>query len=289
MFIRNVKSIAYAFTCYTLGDMNFVDAIILGLVQGITEFLPISSTGHLVLVRELLAIDEVNGLAFDTVLHFATTAAVMTYFWSDIWSLIQVALRKLGRLPVNEKDITLLYALLVGTVPAAGLGILLESYLSEHFRTPFVVAVVLFLTSLFFIYAEWRYYLKPAHGEITLKRGLLIGMFQAMALIPGMSRSGSTIAGGMLLGMSRYEASRFSFLLAIPITLGAGSKMGLELLGQEGSVNWFMVAVGSLVAFVTALVVIHFFLKFIRRYTLWPFVWYSIILSGMVAYVHFFT
>lgn len=269
--------------------MNFVDAITLGLVQGITEFLPISSTGHMVLVGELLSVDEVNSFAFYTVLHFATTAAVMTYFWSDIWSLTQVALRKLGRLPVNEKDITLLYALIIGTIPAAGLGLLFESYMTEHFATSAVVAIVLFLTSIFFIYAEWKYYLKPAHGELTLRRGLLVGMFQAMALLPGMSRSGSTIAGGMLLGMSRYEASRFSFLLAIPITLGAGSKSALDLLGEEGSVDWMLVGAGSLVAFVTALIVIHFFLKFIRRYSLWPFVWYSIILSGLVAYVHFFT
>jgi undecaprenyl-diphosphatase len=269
--------------------MDFVDAIILGLVQGVTEFLPISSTGHLVLVRELLSVDDVNGLAFDTVLHFATTAAVTLYFWSDIWGLMQVALRKLGRLPVNEKDITLLYALIIGTIPAAILGVLLESYMSDHFRTPFVVAVVLFLTALFFIYAEWKHYLSPTHGEVTVKRGLLVGLFQALALIPGMSRSGSTIAGGMLLGMSRYEASRFSFLLAIPITLGAGSMGALQLLSKEGSVDWLLVLVGSVVAFVTALIVIHFFLQFIRRYTLWPFVWYSIILSGLVAYVHFFT
>ncbi len=270
--------------------MEWVDAIVLGLVQGVTEFLPISSTGHLVLVREVLAVDDVNGLAFDTVLHFATTLAVMFYFRTDIWNLFQVALRKLGRLPVNDKDITLLYALILGTIPAAGLGVLLESYLSTNFRTPLVVAVVLLLTAIFFMYAEWRYFLQPTHGELTLKRGLLVGMFQALALLPGMSRSGSTIAGGMLLGLSRYEASRFSFLLAIPITLGAGTVMGLELLSVDsGAVNWLMVGVGSLVAFVTALIVIHFFLSFIRRYTLWPFVWYSVILSGMVAYVHFFT
>ncbi len=289
ILILNVKSITHVSVCYTQDTMDFVDAIILGLVQGVTEFLPISSTGHLVLVRELLSVDDVNGLAFDTVLHFATTAAVIIYFWSDIWNLMQVALRKLGRLPVNEKDITLLYALIIGTIPGAILGVLLESYLSEHFRTPFIVAVVLFLTALFFIYAEWKYYLNPTHGEITLKRGLMVGLFQAMALIPGMSRSGSTIAGGMLLGMSRYEASRFSFLLAIPITLGAGGKGMFELLGKEGSVDWMLIGVSSLIAFVTALIVIHFFLQFIRRYTLWPFVWYSVILSGMVAYVHFFT
>lgn len=269
--------------------MDFVDAIILGLVQGVTEFLPISSTGHLVLIRGLLSIDDTNGLAFDTVLHFATTAAVMVYFRADIINLLQVAFRKLGRLPVNEKDITLLYALIFATIPGAVLGVLLESYLSEHFRTPFIVAVVLFLTALFFMYAEWKCYVNPVHGELTIKKGFLVGLFQALALIPGMSRSGSTIAGGMLLGMSRYEASRFSFLLAIPITLGAGGKGLFDLLGKEGSVDWVLVGMSSLIAFVTALIVIHFFLQFIRRYTLWPFVWYSIILSGLVAYVHFFT
>ncbi len=269
-------------------SMNLVDAIILGLVQGITEFLPVSSTGHLVLVRDWLSMSDVNALAFDAVLHFATTAAVMLYFWSDIWGLMQVALRKLGRLPVNQRDITLLYALLIATIPAVVMGLLLESYISAHLRTPLIVAGVLFATSIFFMYAEWRYYLRPAHGELTLKRALFVGLFQAMALIPGMSRSGSTIAGGMLLGMSRYEASRFSFLLAIPITLGVGVKMSLELLEAGGEVDWFLISVGAVIAFVTALMVIHFFLQFIRKYTLWPFVWYGVILAGMVGYVGLF-
>lgn len=269
--------------------MDLIDAILLGLVQGITEFLPVSSSGHLVLVQDWLSVSGPDSLAFDAVLHFATTAAVMLYFKSDIWNLIQVALRKLGRLPVNSRDITLLYALVIGTIPAAVLGIFLESVISEYLRSPLIVAGILFLTSIFFMYAEWKYYLKPAHGSITLKRGLLVGMFQALALLPGMSRSGSTIAGGMLLGMTRYEASRFSFLLAIPITLGVGIKGSLELLGEGVAINWLVVGIGASMAFITALLVIHFFLKFIRKYTLWPFVWYSIILSGMVGYVTLFT
>lgn len=269
--------------------MEWIDAIILGVIQGVTEFLPVSSTGHLVLAHEWLAIEGVNALAFDAVLHFATTAAVMTYFWSDIWGLVQVALRKLGRLPVNERDITLLYALVVGTVPAVVLGVLLEPFVSEHLRTPLFVAGVLFTASIFFMYAEWRYYLKPAHGEVNIKRGLLVGLFQALALLPGMSRSGSTIAGGMLLGLSRYEAVRFSFLLAIPITLGVGIKMTLDLMKEEGVVDWLAIGVGAAIAYVTALIVIHFFLKFIRRYTLWPFVWYGIILAALVGYVAVFT
>lgn len=263
--------------------MELVDAIILGLVQGITEFLPISSTGHLVIVREWMQVSDVNALAFDAMLHFGTTLAIVIYFWSDIWVLIQAVLRKLGRLPVNEKDLTLFYALVVGTIPAVIFGLLLESYISQ-FETAVVVAVVLFFASLFFIFAEWRYYLKPPQGTLTIKRGLQVGFFQALALIPGLSRSGTTIAGGMLLGMTRYEASRFSFLLAIPITIAVGSKKLLELIGSHQEVEWLPIWVGVTTATITAFLVIHFFLAFIRRYTLWPFIWYGIILSGFVFY-----
>lgn len=265
--------------------MELVDAIILGLVQGITEFLPVSSTGHLVLVREWLSLSDVNALAFDAVLHFATTAAVMFYFRKDLWVLLQAALRKLSRLPVNTRDITLLYALALATVPAVIIGLLFESLVDAYLRTSLVVAGVLFCASIFFMYSEWKYYLRPVHGSITLRRALGIGFFQALALLPGMSRSGATIAGGMLLGLNRYEASRFSFLLAIPITLGVGSKMLLDLLKEGGTVDWFMISIGATMAFFTALLVIHFFLAFIRKYTLWPFVWYGIILASLVGYV----
>lgn len=268
--------------------MQTIDAIILGLVQGITEFLPISSTGHLVLVRQVLTIDEANMLAIDSVLHLATTLAVVIYFWSDIWTLVQALLRKLGRLPVNKKDLLLAYALAVGTIPGVILGLLLESHMNQ-FQTPAVIAFFLFVAALFFLFVEWRYYLRPQHGGITLDRGWKIGLFQALALVPGLSRSGTTIAGGMLLGMSRYEASRFSFLLAIPITLGVGSKKALELISLQGSVDLLPLVVGAGAALVTALVVIHNFLKFIRRYTLWPFVWYSLVLAGFIAYVAFIT
>lgn len=270
--------------------MEWLDAIVLGLVQGVTEFLPVSSTGHLVLVHEWLAVEGVNALAFDAVLHFATTAAIVLYFQREIVGLLQVAFRKLGRLPVNQKDITLLYALVVGTIPAVVIGLSIESVVDQYLRSAVTVAIVLFLASLFFMYTEWRYYLRPAYRELSVRRGLLIGLFQALALIPGMSRSGVTIAGGMLLGMTRYEATRFSFLLAIPITAGVGAKMLVELLEEGASgVDWMLIGVGAMVAFVTALLVIHFFLQFIRKYTLWPFVWYGIILAAMVGYVSWFT
>ncbi|MEK7638714.1 MAG: undecaprenyl-diphosphate phosphatase [Patescibacteria group bacterium] len=269
--------------------MDILQAVILGLVQGVTEFLPISSTGHLVLVRNWMDISDVNGLAVDAVLHFATTIAVIAYFWQDLLVLTSALFRKLGRLPVNERDITMVYALIIGTIPAVLLGIFLEPVVTTYLETPLFVAGFLFLASLFFLYAEWKYYLKPIDGALTARKGLLIGLFQAMALVPGFSRSGSTIAGGMLLGLSRYESSRFSFLLAIPITLGVGAKKSLDLLRMGGSVDWGPILVGAVVAGITAFVVVHFFLSFMRKYTLWPFIWYGIILSGLVAYVSFLT
>jgi undecaprenyl-diphosphatase len=265
--------------------MDITAALILGLVQGVTEFLPISSSGHLVLVREFLVIDKTNALAVDAVLHLATTAAITLYFWGDIWVLIQTAIRKLGRLPVNEKDLTLLYALLIGTVPAVIAGLLLESVIENYFTSALLVGAVLFIAAVFFMYAEWRYYTKPPQGPLTIRRGLLVGCFQMLALLPGFSRSGATLAGGMLLGLSRIESARFSFLLAIPITLGVGTKKLLELISHEGSVSWVAVAVGATVSFFMALLVIHFFLGFIRKYSLWPFIWYSIVLSLLVGYV----
>lgn len=267
--------------------MEWVDAIILGLVQGITEFLPVSSSGHLVLVHDWLAVESTNALAFDAVLHFATTAAVILYFRSDLWVLVQVGLRKLGRLPVNTKDINMLYALVIATIPAVILGLLFGDIIAEYLRSPLIVAGVLAATSVLFLYAEWRYYLRSSQDSITIKKGFLIGLFQALALLPGMSRSGSTIAGGMLLGLSRYEATRFSFLMAIPITLGVGIKMSITLLQEGAVVDWTMLLVSASISFVTALVVIHFFIQFIRKYTLWPFVWYGLILASMVWYVSF--
>lgn len=264
--------------------MELLDAIILGLVQGITEFLPISSSGHLVFAREWLQVDGINALAFDAILHFATTLAVILYFRNDLWRLVQTALRKLGRLPVREKDMVLLYAIVIATIPAVAFGFFLEPIIATYLQSMVVVAGVLFMASVFFLYAEWRYSVAPPHGEITIRRAVQIGFFQVLALLPGMSRSGATIAGGMLVGLTRIEATRFSFLIAIPITLGVGAKMTLDLLQEQGSVAWLQIGVGAMVAFVTALLVIHFFLAFIRRYTLWPFIWYGIVLAGLVGY-----
>lgn len=265
--------------------MGIFEAIALGAVQGLTEFLPVSSTGHLILARELFGVDDSYALAFDAILHLATAAAVIVYFISDIMMLINAALRKLSRLPVNDSDMTLLYALLVGTIPAVVLGLTLESTMETLFRNPLLVAGVLVAGSFLFMYAEWRYMHQHETNDMDVKKGLKIGFFQALALIPGMSRSGATISGGMILGMTRHEAARFAFLLAIPVILGAGCKKLLELIVSDGAVEWASVGVGAVTAFFVGLFAIHFMLSFVRKHTLWPFIWYRIILACFVIFV----
>lgn len=265
--------------------MTIFEAILLGLVQGITEFLPISSSGHLILMRDLLGIEAGGALAFDAVLQLATVLAVVLYFRKDLWLLVQTALRKLGKLPVNNKDLTLLYAILIGTIPAVIAGLLLESTMETLFRSPLLVAGVLVAGSILFIYAEWVYYNSTPTNEMTVKKGFQIGLFQTLALIPGMSRSGASIAGGMLLGLSRGEAARFSFLLAIPVLLGAGAKKLIDLIKVGSTVEWVALGVGSVVAFATGLLAIHFLLSFVRKHTLWPFIWYRLLLAAFVAYI----
>lgn len=265
--------------------MDIFSSILLGFVQGITEFLPVSSSGHLVLMHSVLGVESESSLAFDAILHFATACAVIVYFFDEITILVQTVFRKFGRLPVNEKDWSVVKALAVGTIPAVILGILLESQMETLFRNPVLVAGVLILGSILFMYAEYVYEKNFHTGELDAKTGLKIGFFQTLALIPGMSRSGATIAGGMILGLSRSDAARFSFLLAVPIILGGGAKKVFDLISSGGSVEWFPILMGALTAFIIGLLSIHFMISFVRKHTLWPFIWYRIILALFVLFI----
>jgi len=267
--------------------MELFSSIWLGLIQGLTEFLPVSSSGHLVLLHAIFGPGQ-NDLAFDAVLQLATVLAVIIYFRQDILDMVNAVLRKLSRLPVNQKEITLAYALLIGTIPAIFVGLLLESYMETIFRNPLLVAVILVAGSILFILAEWQYKMRDRDDKITLRKGLLIGFFQCLALIPGMSRSGASIAGGMLLGLSRSEAARFSFLLAIPVILGSGLKKLLELMVAGQNVPWLELILAATIAFLAGLFAIHFMLSFVRRHTLWPFIWYRLVLATVVVVVFTF-
>ncbi len=269
--------------------MEFLMAIILGLVQGLTEFLPVSSTGHLILVRELFPGEhEMGELAFDAVLHLATTGAVLLYFSKDIGRMIHAGLRYLGRLPVDERDMTLVKSLAIGTIPAVILGVLLEDFMENAFRSPLLVAGVLIIGSGIFAYAEYVHTYRPTDNVISPRIGWRIGLFQALALIPGMSRSGITISGGLILGLSRVEAARFAFLLAIPVMLGAGGKKLLELITEGAQTEWLFLATGAATAFLVGLAAIHFMMNFMRNNSLWPFIWYRLLLAVFVLALVFF-
>ena len=135
------------------------------------------------------------------------------------------------------------------------------------------------------MYAEWVYENSYPQNEMSVMKAIKIGLFQCLALVPGMSRSGATISGGMLLGLSRHEAARFAFLLAVPIMLGAGTKKFLGLIQSSDPVPWLSVGVGATAAFLTGLSAVHFMLRFVRSHSLWPFIWYRIILAGFVIFV----
>jgi len=268
--------------------MDFFSTIFLGFIQGVLEFLPVSSSGHLSLARNIFELKVVDGLAIDAILHLATTLAIIVYFRKEIFVLIQTFLRKLGRLPVNEKDLTLLYALIIATIPAAVGGILLESFFDDYREKITVVAIGLFLSASAFIFTEWRYFTNPVRQELSVKSGFKVGLFQVLALIPGLSRSGITMSAGMLFGLTRKEAASFSFLLAIPITLGLGLKKLLELLATSAEISWAPLLAGAAVSFFVALATIHFFMNFISKHTLWPFAWYLLAISSLVLYYEWF-
>ncbi len=263
--------------------MSFLDATILGLVQGIAEFLPISSTGHLILAREFLQLEVEYGLAVDATLHFATALAVILYFRKDLVGLVSATMHYVRTREIEKTQATLLLALVLGTIPAVFFGLLLEGTMDTLFRSTTLVAWVLIVGSVLFLVAEYvlKRYEQPK--QLTVGKGVLIGLFQALALVPGMSRSGATISGGMLLGLTREQAARFAFLLSLPIIVGAGSKKLLEL-GEAGipSAEWLAIGFAALVAFSSGIASIHYLLKFLKNHSLVPFVVYRVALAVIV-------
>jgi undecaprenyl-diphosphatase len=243
--------------------------VILGLVQGMTEFLPVSSSGHLILAREVFHLSTENGLAIDAVLQLATVFAVVVYFWSDLWALLTRAQR------------STLYAIILGTIPAVVLGVFLEGYMETAFRSAELVAYTLIAGSVVLLLAE--YVPKPTVAPRWWLQGIVVGLFQALALVPGMSRSGMTIAGGMFVGLTRSDAARFGFLLSVPILLGSGLKKFADL-GTSGvldSMGLPLIA-GALVAFVSGLLAIYLLLALVRKTPLTVFVVYRVVLAVLI-------
>jgi undecaprenyl-diphosphatase len=203
--------------------MNILQAIILGLVQGATEFIPVSSSGHLVLVPWLLGWPA-PGLVFDTMVHWGTLVAILAYFWRDWWALIAAWLRGLVRWDWRDPNARLAWLLVIGSIPAAVLGYLFEGWFESLFGEPAWVSFFLLVTAAILLLGEWLSRSQRARklADLRWSDALIIGLAQAVAIAPGISRSGATMSAGLLRGLDRPTAARFSFLLATPVILGAG-------------------------------------------------------------------
>lgn len=257
--------------------MSISEAIILGFVQGATEFLPVSSSGHLIIAREFFNITDVGGLAFDAVLQLATALAIVVYFAKDLYALAR------GGFMGERTALIEIGLLAAATAPAVFLGVLLESSMEGALRSEQVVIGTLILGALIMLAGE-RFARVRGDGVLTMPRAVGIGFFQSLALIPGMSRSGMTITGGLFMGLTREAATRFAFLLGVPVILGSGLKKLLEILSGETVVgDMSALFVGALVAFVVGLSAIHFLIRYLRTHTLMVFVWYRLALASLLV------
>ncbi len=264
--------------------MNPIQALILGILQGATEFLPISSSAHLVLVPWLLDWRP-PGLPFDTMVHWGTLVAVVIFFWRDLLRLIAAGARSLVHRSLADPEARLAWGIVAGTLPAAALGYLFEDQFEALFLNPRAVGGFLLVTALLlFISERWSQQRRELQ-EVNLMDALLIGLAQAIAIAPGISRSGATIAAGLGRGLRRETAARFSFLLSIPAILGAGLLQGVKLAISDAPGNGVMLLViGFLAATVTGYLCIRFLLSFLQRGRLYIFAAYCALagLSGLV-------
>ncbi|MBN1266684.1 MAG: undecaprenyl-diphosphatase UppP [Anaerolineales bacterium] len=270
--------------------MTFFQAIVLGVIQGATEFLPISSSGHLVLLPWLLGwqINPDTIFIFDILVQWGTLVAVIAYFHEDLIRLILAAFRGLRQgTPWKETDSRLAWLLALASIPAAAVGLLIKQTVAFSFNNPAAASAFLLVTAALLVIAE-----KVQTGERSLDQmkpsdALWVGVFQILALFPGVSRSGSTITGGLIRGFDRETAARFSFLMSIPIMLGAGILALLDLSGL-GFFQTLLPALllGTASAAVVGYLAIHWLLKFISTNKLTVFAWYCLLLGagGLIFY-----
>ena len=265
--------------------MTTLQIIILAIVQGITEFLPISSSGHLVLVPYLFDWTD-QGLAFDVAVHFGSLVAVCAYFRKDIVGLLGGGVQVMsGKLASPESRMALAIAL--GTVPAAIAGLLFASWIEQNLRDPAVIVYTLAGYGVLMALADRFGRSESNFSDVGLKDAIIIGCAQALSLVPGTSRSGITITAARMLGFARQDAARFSFLLSAPVIfLAAGYKLfGLLVSGVD--VAWLQLGLGALVACGVAYVSIDFFMRVVTRIGLVPFAIYRVILAAIILYALF--
>lgn len=263
--------------------MGVLAAILLGAVQGVTEFLPVSSSAHLILVRQLFGKDAAQlGMAFDVACHVGTLFAVAAYFRHD---LIEMAAALPGVFSHDPDGPTRRLRLVaIGTVPAIILGLLLAGGIEDRLRTPLVASAMLALGALLFFWVERVGSRKRDDTTLTVGEGVAIGVAQAVALVPGVSRSGATITMGMFLGMTRESAARFSFVLGAPAIVAAAGHEGLHLMKAgmaPGDATIFLLGMGT--SAVVGYAAIKYFLRYLTSHSLAAFAWYRLVIAAIVV------
>ena len=265
--------------------MTILESFILAIVEGLTEFLPVSSTGHMILTEGILGMEGTPYLkAFTVMIQFGAILSVLVYYFRRFLPFPMFGLKPDSSTSLGGWS---LYGLMIlGCIPAAVLGLLLNDYIDALLGSTWVVLVMLFLGGILMLYVDRLF---PEHGERQLKpkNALIIGLFQCLAMIPGVSRSMATIVGGMQQGLTRRQAAEFSFFLAIPTMAGATLLKGYKLYKELGVEvfrdNWDTLLVGNVVAFLVALLAIKFFIGFVSKYGFRFFGYYRIALALIVA------
>ena len=262
--------------------MDFVQVVILALVQGISEFLPVSSSAHLVLVPKLLGWQD-QGLAFDVAVHVGTLAAILLYFKDNLVRLLKDFFASLIR---REKvgDSTLVWSVGLATVPVGIFGLLFNDFIEQYARSGVAIALMTMIFGVVLFFADRKTGLKSEY-EMTINLALIIGLAQVLALIPGVSRSGVTMSAALFLGFSRSASANFSFLMSIPVILLAGGLEALKLINSPEHLPWSDLILGAAISGVSAYICVKLFMAMISRMSMLPFVIYRLILGIFLLFI----
>ena len=270
--------------------MSFIEAVVLGLVQALTEFLPISSSAHVRVVGELMNPGEDPGAAFTAIIQLGTETAVLIYFWKDITRIIGRWFKALaGKIPHSDPDVRMGWLVILGSIPIGVLGLLFESQIDHSLRNLYITATMLILFGILLGFADRFAPQRKELTELSVRDGILFGLAQALALIPGVSRSGGTITAGLLMGYTRKAAARYAFLLAIPAVFASGlykaakevpvlfTAEGRAVAAAAGEPSLLAIAVATAVAFVVGFAVIVWFMRIIENHSYLMFVVYRVV------------
>ena len=261
--------------------MGFFEAIFLGFIQGLTEFIPVSSSAHLRIVGEFLPSAVDPGAAFTAITQLGAEAAVVVYFWRDLVRIVKNwALSLVGKVPRQDPEARMGWLIIIGSIPIIVLGLVFQDEIETTLRSLWIVATMLIVFGILLGIADVVGKKTKNLQQLTVGRGIIFGLAQALALIPGVSRSGGTITAGLFMGFNRSSAARYSFLLALPAVFGSGLYQLAKSFNEPQVFSGLETLAATVVAFVVGIGVIAFLMNWLGKHSFWPFVIYRVVLGG---------